>query len=134
MNILFVEDSYDAGLLSRRLEKKGHDVFRAITVAEAIDALGDEKNTPFGATIVDLDMDKHYLPPELHKEAENQYAGWVFYCHYLKKHPVLKNHTLILSALLYNIPLSDRDINVKYIDKRDNDYIDQVTDWLNEMK
>ena len=133
MHILFVEDSYDAGLLSSPLKKKGHEVFRATNVAEAIDALDDEENAHFDAAIVDLDMNKYYLPPELHNEAENQYAGWVFYLHYLKTHPVLKNHTLILSALLFNFPLSDRDVDVKYIDKRDNDYIDQVIDWLNEM-
>jgi len=85
MNILLLEDNFDAAKIKDFLESQKYTVYRAKNIIEAEDLL--ESDVYFDIAIIDLDMDKRYLEPELLSGAEDQYAGWIFCRHYLFKDP-----------------------------------------------
>ena len=135
MDVLFLEDHYDAAKLAVFLKDHGYSVDRAQNIIDAEDFLDTGKN--YKAAIVDLDMSKHYLASELKDYAKNQFAGWVFYQHVLRKYPPLDENTIIVSALLptfKNNPPDEHYDDVYLIDKRDHDYLDQVLAKLEEIK
>ncbi|MCL2285798.1 MAG: response regulator [Firmicutes bacterium] len=136
MKILFLEDGYDAAKFGGRLEKKGYEVDCAADFITATEFL--ESNKKYDVAIIDLDMNKRFLPHHLKEIAKGQYGGWVFYQHILKEsQPHLSNRTIILSALLpdfLNVTMPDDYVNVTLVDKRAHDYMDQVLAKLEEYK
>ena len=82
LKILFVEDNFFAGKACDWLKRHGYDVYLAKNISEAEDLLEDEGG--FNVAIVDLEMDKRYLPENLQKCADSTLTGWVFYKNILR--------------------------------------------------
>jgi len=135
MKALFIEDHVLAAKLSKFLEKHGFVIHRARDLLEAdylLETLG-----PFDAAIVDLDLDKRFLPDSLQQEAETQHAGWLYYVHTLRNIPPLDKNTIIVSALVSDFKKTisrEAFTDLIMIDKTDDDYHLQVKAALEHMK
>jgi len=135
MNVLFLEDNYDAAKIKNSIEERGFNVYPAPNIIDAEDLL--ETDIQFHAAIVDLDMDKNYLSPELLEEAKDYDAGWVFYKYILRTIPPIDKNTIILSALATNFERSmppEEIADVVIIDKRNTKSLELLLDALNKIK
>ena len=132
MKVLFIEDNYFASKLSEWIKDYGFTILSAENLLDAEKLL--ETQGPFDAAIVDLDLDKRYLPRELQQYARTEYAGWVYYKHVLRKIPPLDRNAIIVSAFLpyfkASLPGDEYD-SLILIDKADSQYHKQV---LNSLK
>ena len=135
MRVLFIEDHVFAAKLKDWLNDHGYDVHRAENLLEANELLETIGN--FDAAIVDLDLDKNFLSLELHKEAFDQYGGWMYYRHTLCKIPPLDTNTIILSALINDfvktVPKEEL-TELILVDKRDSEFHQRVLEALQILK
>jgi len=99
MKILFLEDNVSTGKLGEWLINGGYQVDRAQNFIDACDYL--ESGKQYNAAIVDLDMHRGFLPPDLISVDKENYPGWVFYEHVLRTIEPLSKRTIILSALVF---------------------------------
>jgi DNA-binding NtrC family response regulator len=139
MNILLLEDHYEAAKIALWLNKRGYKVHRAQNIMDAEDLL--DSDIRFDAAVLDLDMDSRFLPVELQNHAEAQPTGWVFYKHILCKHPsqtILVKNTIVLSALADTFkkitPREELEDIVAIISKRDSDNLEQLFEALKSLE
>ena len=102
LEILLVDDDYDAISTACFLESCGHTVTITHNLADAEFYLTDSPGyKKYQAIVLDLSMSAEDLPPELVSEARETYAGWVFYKHIISKCPGMQQRTIFLSGYAY---------------------------------
>ena len=134
MRILHIEDRSDAAKYANVLKIENHEVYHAKDLLDADRLLQSDIN--FDAAIIDLDLDKRLLPPQLQQYASAQHAGWIYYQHVLKCIPPLDKNTIILSGYIASLKTTitvDESEHVKFVDKKATDAISKVIEALNTM-
>lgn len=132
MNILYLEDRASIFQpLKDKLESKGHKIFKAIQISDAIGYI-NEKTIDF--LIIDLRVLPTGLKPmEIKKSFAGRISGWIFLENYVfNQRPDLKPKTIVFSEYIYQL---EKSINledfpeVRFFSKKESS-IDKVFEYI----
>ncbi|MDR0288052.1 MAG: hypothetical protein LBI03_10175 [Clostridiales bacterium] len=142
MKILYVEDSPLAAEYRNVMTFQGrHEVEWVTNLADAEAYLTDNGQNYYGVIVLDLDLNKLYLPNKLRKRAKftGEFAGWLFYLEVLSK--AQQDRTIMLSGFTSQLTpemkqsvLAENSKVLRIVDKNDGNRNQMIKEYIDSIE